>query len=92
MISTVVRVRVEEDGTVRIPPDVWQELGVEPYQGLEVLVNIQPISLPPEPIAMTQDDQLRMDRIIDLLEQSFETVDTDEAWTEIHEARRDRWL
>jgi hypothetical protein len=90
MMSTLVRVRIEKDGTVKFPPRVLRELGIEPPQEIELSLQIPTKAR--KPIKLTDEDRALFDRAAELLRASFKGVDIDEAWQEIKAARRDRWL
>ena len=87
MIATFVKVKVEADGGVHIPPVVLQGLGATPQQEVEVMVTLLPVKKPVTPIKLTDEDRARLKRIGNLIEKSFAGMD----WEQVREGRRDRW-
>ena len=57
MIATFVKVQVEEDGGIHIPPVVLQELGAAPRQEVEVMVTLLPVKKPITPVKLTDEDR-----------------------------------
>ncbi len=90
MISKIIK--VADDGTVRIPPEVWKEAGITPPEDINIQVDSRGIRLVPraEPARLSDEDRERFDRIGQLLRESFADADADQAWAEIHSGRRDR--
>ncbi len=90
MISKIIK--VSDDGTIKIPPEIWQEAGVVPPEEVKIQVDAHRITLLPrrEPVPLTEEDRARFDRIANLLRESFAGVDVKQAWDEIHAGRKDR--
>ncbi len=90
MISKIIK--VADDGTIRIPPEVWKEAGITPPEDINIQVDTRGIMLVPraEPMHLTNEDRERFDRIGQLLRESFAGADADQVWAEIHSGRRDR--
>ena len=92
MISTIVK--VADDGTIKIPPEIWKEAGVALPEEVKIEVSERRITLFPrkEPVPLTEADRENLERIGELLRESFAGADAKEAWEEIHAGRRDRSL
>ncbi len=90
MISKIIK--VDDDGTIRIPPEMWKEAGITPPEDVNIQVDSHRITLAPraEPVRLTDEDRERFDRIGQLLRESFAGAVADQAWAEIHSGRRDR--
>lgn len=87
MDATFVRVRVDKDGGIRIPPAILNELGVIPTQEVEVMVTPLRVNKPITPVKLTDEDRARLERIGELIEETFKGMDMEY----VHEGRRDRW-
>ena len=92
MISTMVRVSVEKDGTVKLPPDWWRELGVELPHEVELLVMVPAKKIKRVPRKLNAKERAKFDRALELLRSSMQDVDRAEALKHIREGRRDRWF
>lgn len=90
MISTIVRVQLEKDGTLKLPPHLWQELGIEPPREIELFMRI-PEQSRRVPRALSLEERARFDRAAELLRASYQDADMDMVWKEIEQGRRDRW-
>ncbi len=90
MISKIIKIGA--DGTIRIPPEVWKEVGITPPEDINIQVDARGITLVPraEPVDLTREDRELFDRIGQLLRESFAGADAEQVWTEIHLGRRDR--
>ncbi len=86
MICTIVK--VSEDGTIKIPDEIWQEAGLARPDEVKVEVNAHQITLVPTPEETTapEDDRENLKRIRELIHETFADID----WQEIHRARKDR--
>ncbi len=89
MISTMVRVSVEKDGTVKLPPDWWRELGVELPHEVELLVMVPAKKIKRVPRKLNAKERAKFDRAAELLRASYQGADLDEVWKQIKEGRRD---
>ncbi len=89
MISTVVRVQVEKDGTLKLPPRWWEELGIDQPSEVELLLRVPlVVNKPVTPVKLTDEDRARLKRIGELIEETFKGMDMEY----VREGRRDRWL
>ncbi len=75
---------------MRVPTSVWQKLGVEPPQEVELTLGIGASVLSRLPVQVTEKDQAHLDRAAEFLRASLAGVNADQAWAEIHAARRER--
>lgn len=90
MISKIIK--VADDGTIRIPPEVWKEAGIKPPEDINIQVDKHGITLVPraEPVPLNDEERQRFDRIGQLLRESFAGADAEQTWNEMHSGRRDR--
>lgn len=86
MISTVVK--VADDGTIKIPPEIWQEAGITPPEEVKIEVGAKQITLLPrrEPVPLSDADRKNLKRIGELIKETFAGMN----WEDAHRARRDR--
>lgn len=92
MISTVVRVQVEKDGTFKLPLRLWEEMGVEPPREIELTVRIPTHSISRVPKKLSGQERAKFEHALRLLQASMKGVDTAEMLKQIREGRRDRWF
>ena len=89
-MAQTIKVRVAEDGTLTIPPELVAEMGVGPEGEVEVisqngtLVLRQPREKE-ETLKLSEEERARLRRMQRLLEETFAEAD----WEEIHAARED---
>lgn len=88
MISTKVRAQVEKDGTLKLPKEVWAEIGMEQPREIELFMRLPfVVGKPVTPVKLTDEDRARIKRIGELIEETFKGMDMEY----VREGRRDRW-